>query len=139
MIYSVQTGMWYNCLQLMKDTDSFVCLTTFNIYLFIECIITIYSKRRMLLTWTKLNFILIEKEWWMSGFVFLSGEKSSCACLVRSGLNDIFHWHDRYCIFNRSVLTFSVNVTKSQFSANLVTFTEEILNGKLHFLCSVNS
>ena len=50
MIYSVQTGMWYNCLQLMKDTDSFVCLTTFNIYLFIEWIITIYSKCRMLLT-----------------------------------------------------------------------------------------
>ena len=24
-----------------------------------------------------------------------------------------------------------------QFSTNLVTFTEEILNGKLHFLCSV--
>ena len=24
----------------------------------------------------------------------------------------------------------------SQFSADLVTFTEEILNGKLHFLCS---
>ena len=23
-----------------------------------------------------------------------------------------------------------------QFSADLVTFTEEILNGKLHFLCS---
>ena len=23
-----------------------------------------------------------------------------------------------------------------QFSANLVTFTEEILNGKLHLLCS---
>ena len=23
-----------------------------------------------------------------------------------------------------------------QFPANLVTFTEEILNGKLHFLCS---
>ena len=26
-----------------------------------------------------------------------------------------------------------------QFSADLVTFTEEILNGKLHFLCSVLS
>ena len=26
-----------------------------------------------------------------------------------------------------------------QFPANLVTFTEEILNGKLHFLCSVIS
>ena len=25
----------------------------------------------------------------------------------------------------------------SQFSADLVTFTEEIINGKLHFLCSV--
>ena len=25
-----------------------------------------------------------------------------------------------------------------QFSADLVTFTEEILNGKLHFLCSVS-
>ena len=24
-----------------------------------------------------------------------------------------------------------------QFSADLVTFAEEILNGKLHFLCSV--
>ena len=26
----------------------------------------------------------------------------------------------------------------SQFRADLVTFTEEILNGKLHFLCSVS-
>ena len=25
----------------------------------------------------------------------------------------------------------------TQFSANLVTFTKEYLNGKLHFLCSV--
>ena len=25
-----------------------------------------------------------------------------------------------------------------QFPADLVIFTEEILNGKLHFLCSVN-
>ena len=25
-----------------------------------------------------------------------------------------------------------------QFLADLVTFTEEIFNGKLHFLCSVN-
>ena len=26
----------------------------------------------------------------------------------------------------------------AQFSADSVTFTEEILNGKLHFLCSVS-
>ena len=40
----------------------------------------------------------------------------------------------------------SANVTKStgscgfrpQVPADFVTFTEEILNGKLHFLCSVN-
>ena len=32
----------------------------------------------------------------------------------------------------------SVNETKSEKPADLVTFTEEILNGKLHFLCSVS-
>ena len=33
----------------------------------------------------------------------------------------------------------SINATaqKMKFSADLVTFNEEILNGKLHFLCSV--
>ena len=30
----------------------------------------------------------------------------------------------------------SVNVTKSQETADLVTFTEEILDGKVHFLCN---
>ena len=30
----------------------------------------------------------------------------------------------------------SVNVAKQQGTVDLVTFTEEILNGKLHFLCS---
>ena len=30
----------------------------------------------------------------------------------------------------------SVNVTNLQFPANLATFSEEIFNGKLHFLCS---
>ena len=30
----------------------------------------------------------------------------------------------------------SVNVTRSAETADLVTFTEGILNGKLHFLCS---
>ena len=28
-------------------------------------------------------------------------------------------------------------IRRKQFSADLVTFTEEILNGKRHFLCSV--
>ena len=34
--------------------------------------------------------------------------------------------------------TSSVNMSKYEVSADLVTFTEEILNDKLHFLCSVN-
>ena len=47
-----------------------------------------------------------------------------------------------YCISLRKKWSFplrisSVNVTKSA-TANLVTFTEEILNGKLHFLCRVS-
>ena len=29
-----------------------------------------------------------------------------------------------------------IHVTSSHFPADLVTFAEEILNGKLHFLCS---
>ena len=33
----------------------------------------------------------------------------------------------------------SVNVPSTQFPADLVTFTEEMFNGKLHFLCSVSS
>ena len=33
----------------------------------------------------------------------------------------------------------SVNVTEPQETADLITFTEEILNGKLHFLCSVGT
>ena len=35
-----------------------------------------------------------------------------------------------------SIMDFFRNVTKSA-ETDLVTFTEEILNGKLHFLCSV--
>ena len=33
----------------------------------------------------------------------------------------------------------SKNIANSQFLADLVTFTEKNLNGKLHFLCSVIS
>ena len=31
----------------------------------------------------------------------------------------------------------SVNVTNPRFPVDLVTHTEKILNGKIHFLCSV--
>ena len=35
-------------------------------------------------------------------------------------------------------MKFSIKDFFSKETADLVTFTEEILNGKLHFLCSVN-
>ena len=38
------------------------------------------------------------------------------------------------CLITAQKMKFSI-----KFSADLVTFTEEILNGKLHFLCSDNS
>ena len=34
----------------------------------------------------------------------------SCVCLVRSGLNDIFHWYAQFSIFNRSQLSVKVEV-----------------------------
>ena len=37
-------------------------------------------------------------------FFFLE-KRFSCACLVRSGLNDIFHWYAQPCIFDRSLLS----------------------------------
>ena len=54
----------------------------------------------MLLIQTELNLRIAEKEWWMRGYVFLSGENN---CLVRSGLNGIFYWYAQSCSFNRSL------------------------------------
>ena len=34
----------------------------------------------------------------------------SCACLVQSGLNDVFHWYALFCIFNRSLLSVEAEV-----------------------------
>ena len=38
--------------------------------------------------------------------------------------------------WNFPLKIFSVNVTNPRFPADLVTFTEEILNAKIHFFCS---
>ena len=35
-------------------------------------------------------------------------------------------------------MTTSIFTSSAQFPADLLTFTEEILNGELHFLCSEN-
>ena len=42
-------------------------------------------------------------------FFFLE-KKISCACLVRSGLNDVFHWSAQSCIFSRSILSVEAEV-----------------------------
>ena len=66
----------------------------------------------------------------------------SCAPLLQSNLRNLLGrpWSWPGSIKNKKwsfpLRISSVNVTKSQFPANLVTFTEEILNEKLKFLCS---
>ena len=52
----------------------------------------------MLLIWTALHFRIVEKEWWMCGCVFLSGE-NNFLCLLSS------IWYAQSCIFNRSLLS----------------------------------
>ena len=42
----------------------------------------------------------------------------------------------RLIFFRDTRLFFKVTAQKMKKTADLVTFTEEILNGKLHFLCS---
>ena len=41
-------------------------------------------------------------------------------------------------VFYYDLLSFLLRLSNPQIPADLVTFTEEILNGKLHFLCSEN-
>ena len=50
---------------------------------------------------------------------------------------------NNYIFYAAQKINFSVDFVSKchqipQFLADLITFTEEILNGKLHFLCSVN-
>ena len=47
------------------------------------------SKSQILPIWTKLNFRIVEKEWWMCGCVFLFGE-NNFLCLFSSIL---IEWH----------------------------------------------
>ena len=84
--------------------------------------------------------------------------KTSCRRLLKTKTKDIFktssrRLHQDECLLGRNYLTIcmtclslhkkwsfllsisSVNVTKYAGNCGLVTFTEEILNGKLHFLC----
>ena len=51
-------------------------------------------------------------------------------------LNDVFNTAQKRKF---SIKDFFSKCIVPQFTVDLVTFTEEILNGKLHFLCSVRS
>ena len=67
------------------------------------------GKSQMLLISTKLNFRIVEKD--RSVVVFLFPEKIiSCACLVQSRINDIFHWYAQSCVFNRLLLRVEAEV-----------------------------
>ena len=56
---------------------------------------------------------------------------------VSATLKSTFPLHKKWSSLRNPLRISSVNVSKPQFPADLVTFTGEILNGKLHFSCSV--
>ena len=62
--------------------------------------------------WFKLILIseLLKKSGGCVVTFFFMEKIISCACLVRSGLNDIFHWYAQSCIFNRSLLSVEAEV-----------------------------
>ena len=55
-------------------------------------------------------------------------------CKILKRASSIQHCKKKKWSFTLRI--FSVNVTKSAETANLIIFTEETLNGKLYFLCS---
>ena len=62
--------------------------------------------------WFQLSLIseLLRKSGGCALAFFFLEKIISCACLVRSGLNDIFHWYSQSCIFNRSLLSVEAEV-----------------------------
>ena len=62
--------------------------------------------------WFQLSLIseLLKKSGWCVVAFFFLEKIISCASLVRSGLNDIFHWYAQFRIFNRSLLSVEAEV-----------------------------
>ena len=50
---------------------------------------------------------------WTILVVFLENT-ASCACLARSGLNDVFQWYAKCCICNKSLLRRSFSTTNNR-------------------------
>ena len=55
----------------------------------------------------------------------------SCACLVRCGLNDIFHWYGQSCIFIRSLLSAEAEVVTQFTMLNKKVLSAESLTSEL--------
>ena len=77
--------------------------------------------------WFELS--LISELWKNSGgcvvaFFFLE-KIISCVCLVRYGLNEIFHWYAQPCIFNRSLL-----IVETEVCTQFTTLNKEVSSAK---------
>ena len=60
-----------------------------------------------------------------------------CGCII-SYLDILLHFLDFWKVDSlHKNWSFPLRISNPQFPTDLVTFAEEILNGKLHFLCSV--
>ena len=97
--------------------------------------------------WFELSLIseLLKKS---GGFVvvfFFLEKKISCACLVRSGLNDVFHWCAQSCTFSRSLLSVEAEVFTQFAILNKEVSSAQNLNsefspsGRLFILMGKNS
>ena len=69
----------------------------------------------MLLILIELNFRTVEKEWWIDGCIFLSGENNFLCLSSSFGLNDISLCYAQPCIFTRSLLSVEIE-TFTQFT-----------------------
>ena len=107
MIYE-QSIIWYVVdLLVVFEGDRHLCFSIEIYHLCVHWMVMYYLEQ--VPNASDLNWAWFQncpKKWWMCGCFFFFLEKiTSCACLVWSGLNDIFHWYAQSCIFNRSLLS----------------------------------
>ena len=102
--------MWQNCLQFLKETDTFFTLWILLFMCSLNDIFLFTANPRCF--WSELNLIsdlLKNSSGCVVAFFFLE-KIISCICLVWSGLNYIFHWCAQSCSFNGSLLIVETEV-----------------------------
>ena len=85
----------------------------------------------MLLILIELNFTTVEKEWWIDGCIFLSGENNFLCLSSSIGLNNSFHWYAQPCIFTRLLLSVEIETFTQLTMLNKEISSFKILTSEL--------